>query len=102
MVICDEPGDLLGRPYAERQQIVVADDEAVVAERAAQAEAAQSGISVEFGRAARAGLFGAVGTITAEVIAAAATARSEGLEVLTVSRTEARFSHYHRVTLVIG
>jgi hypothetical protein len=82
--------DLLKRPYAERQRIVVADDAAVAAEREAEVAAARSGQGVDWGRVVMTGLAGPLAAIAVEVISAAAKARQTGLKVLAVSRTEAQ------------
>jgi len=86
---------LLDKPYAERQRIVVADDAVVDAERGAAEKAAQTGTGVDWRQVARTALAitsPVAGAIEAavEIASAAAKARTEGLKMLTLSRTEAQ------------
>lgn len=97
MDISDEITDVLSRPYAERQRIVVADDAAVMAEREAQIEAERTGKEIDWARVGKAaagiamgGAIGGIGLLAVEVVAAARKARESGLRVFSVSRTEAR------------
>jgi hypothetical protein len=92
-------GELISRPYSERQRIVVVDDAIVAAEREAIAEVASNGAGIDWGKvatnaakiAAGGVIGGSVGTVVGlEVVAAAAKARSDVLRVLAVSRTEAK------------
>jgi hypothetical protein len=87
--VSDDTIDLLSRPYAERQRIVVADDAAVMAER--EAERSGSGIDwAQAGKVAARIAVGGIGLVAVEVITAAAKARESGLKVFSVSRSEAR------------
>jgi hypothetical protein len=84
--------DILTKPYAERQRIVVMDDDAVLAERDAQAAAEKTGKGIDWpqvGKAAARIAVGSVGVVAVEVLTAAAKAREDGLRVLSVSRAEA-------------
>lgn len=96
MSASDPGAKLLSRPYAERQRIVVADDAVVAAEQEAETTAAETGAGVNWGQVAAKALSIAVPVagvaieIGVEAVAAAARARNEGLDVLTVSRTEAQ------------
>ena len=84
---------LLDKPYAERQRIVVADDAVVAAEREAAETAAQTGTGVDWRQVARLTMaVSGVGALEAAVegVSAAAKARTEGLKILTLSRTEAQ------------
>ena len=88
----EDTPSLLSRPYAERQLLVVADDAVVQAERQVEAEAADSGKAVDWNRVAKYALLGVAGVayVAIETARAAARARERGVDVLTVSRTEAR------------
>jgi hypothetical protein len=90
----DPAQQLLDRPYAERQRIVVADDVVIAAEREAEQEAAKTGEGVNWADVALTAVSLAVpvaGIVVqgVEAVSAAAKARNEGVEVLAVSRTEA-------------
>jgi hypothetical protein len=98
----EQSRDLLGRPYAQRQRIVVVDDAVVEAEQEAEAEAARTGKGVDWAqvavRVAKAAAIATSGSVVGglgvgvslDVMGAASRARSEGLKVLPVGRTEAQ------------
>ncbi len=94
--------NLPSMPYAERQRIVVSDDAVVDAERRAMADAERSGKGVDWTQVASVagtvaisvagGLHGvtlAVGKLAYESVKALAKARQQGLDILSVSRSEA-------------
>ncbi|HEX5927225.1 MAG TPA: hypothetical protein VFY45_25630 [Baekduia sp.] len=94
MSTSEQSSELLRRPYAQRQRIVVVDDPALAAERAVEAESAKTGKGVDWAQMSTSvlkfGAAGAAGILAVEVITAVQKARSEGLKVLTVGRTEAQ------------
>jgi hypothetical protein len=100
-VLGEDTANLLSRPYAERQRLVVADDAVVEAERQVEANAADSGKAVDWGQVAvRAAALVPMTTVAVAAMAtiglavetarAAARARERGVDVLTISRTEAQ------------